>query len=88
MIFDVASILAYIAGLVLLLVFCRIFIKPIRFLLKLLLNGILGGLILAALNFVGGFAGLTVIINPFSSLMAGLLGVPGVLTVVLLQYII
>lgn len=85
--FDMTSIMAYVTGLVLVFVFCRIFIKPIKWMIKLLINGILGGLILAAVNFVGGFAGITVIINPLSALISGLLGVPGVILVIILQYI-
>ena len=85
--FDTTSIFAYAAGLVLVFVFCRIFIKPIKWMLKLIINGILGGLILTAVNFVGGFAGISVIINPLSALLAGLLGVPGVVLVIILQYI-
>ncbi len=85
--FDTTSILAYSVGLLLLVIFCRIFIRPIKWVLKLLINGILGGLILAAVNFVGGFAGLTIIINPLSALLSGLLGVPGIILVVILQYI-
>lgn len=86
--FDITSILAYAASLLLLFVFCRIFIKPIKWMLKLLINGILGGLILAAVNFAGGFAGITVIINPLSSILSGLLGVPGVILVIILQYLL
>lgn len=86
--FDITSILAYMAGLVMVFVFCRIFIKPIRWMLKLIINGILGGLILAAVNFAGGFAGITVIINPLSALISGLLGVPGVILVIILQYLL
>lgn len=88
MIYDVGSILAYVAGLVIIFIFCRIFIKPIRWLVRLLINSIFGGLILAAVNFVGGFAGITIIINPITSILAGLLGVPGVILVIILQYII
>ncbi len=88
MIYDVGSILAYVAGLVIIFIFCRIFIKPIRWLVRLLINSILGGLILAAVNFVGGFAGITIIINPITSMLAGLLGVPGIILVIILQYII
>lgn len=88
MIFDGTSIFAYAAGLVLVLALCRIFIKPIKWLVKLAINGILGGLILAAVNLVGGFAGFTVIISPLSALIAGVLGVPGVLLVILLQYLL
>ena len=80
MIFDTMSILAYAVGLVL--------IKPIKWLAKFVINGVLGGLILAAVNFVGGFAGMYVIINPLTSLISGFLGVPGVLLVIVLQYIL
>ncbi len=88
MIYDIKTILAYAIGLVITFIFCRIFIKPIKWLFKLLLNGVFGGLILAAVNFVGGFAGVTVIINPLSALIAGLLGVPGVILVILIQYLL
>lgn len=88
MFFDDSAAIAYAMGLVIIFILCRIFAKPLRWLLKLMLNGIIGGLILAAVNFVGGFAGVSIIINPFSALLAGLLGVPGVILVVLLQYIL
>lgn len=87
MIFDGNSVLAYALGLVVIFVACRIFARPLKWLLKLLLNGVLGGLILAAVNFVGGFAGVQVIINPLSSFIAGILGVPGVILVILMQYL-
>ncbi len=88
MIINGASAIAYALGLVIIFILCRIFAKPLRWVMKIILNGIIGGLILAAVNFVGGFAGVSVIINPFSALLAGLLGVPGVILVVLLQYIL
>ncbi|MBR5614847.1 MAG: pro-sigmaK processing inhibitor BofA family protein [Clostridia bacterium] len=88
MIFDSASVIAYSFGLVVLFFLCRIFAKPIKWLLKLIINGVLGGLILAAVNFVGGFAGIFIAINPLTALIAGLLGVPGVILVILLQYIL
>ena len=88
MVFDGSAAIAYALGLVIIFILCRIFAKPLRWVMKIILNGIIGGLILAAVNFVGGFAGVSVIINPFSALLAGLLGVPGVILVVLLQYIL
>ncbi len=87
MMFDSSSIFAYAIGLVLIFVLCRIFIKPIKWMLRLLVNAAIGGLFLAAVNFAGGFAGITVVISPLSALLAGLLGVPGVLLVILLQYL-
>ena len=87
MIFAGSSVFAYAIGLILVFILCRIFVKPIKWAFKLLINTAIGGLILAIVNFVGGFAGITVVISPFSALLTGLLGVPGVLLVILLQYL-
>ncbi len=88
MLFDIASIFAYLIGIVILLIICRLFIRPLKWLLKLAFNSILGGLILASVNFVGGFAGIYVTIGPLSAIIAGLLGIPGVLLVILLEYLL
>lgn len=88
MAFDTTSILAYSAGLLITVVFFRLFFRPVKWLLKALLNGIVGGLILAAINLVGGFAGLTVIITPLSALLAGFLGIPGIALIMILQNIL
>ena len=87
MMFTGNSILAYAIGLVLVFILCRIFIRPIKWAFKLLINTAIGGFILAIVNLVGGFAGITVVIGPFSALLTGLLGVPGVLLVIFLQYL-
>lgn len=88
MIFDTMSIIAYVVGLILLYVCCWIFIKPLKWLLRLMLNGILGGLILAAVNFIGSFAGIHITINPLTALITGLLGVPGVVLIIILQFVL
>lgn len=88
MVFDTMSIIAYVVGLILIYVCCWIFIRPLKWLFKLLFNGVLGGLILVAINFIGGFAGLHITINPLSALITGLLGVPGVVLIIILQFIL
>ena len=88
MIFDTGSILAYCFGLVLIYIICRIFVKPLKWFLKLAVNCILGGLVLVAMNFVGGFAGMHIMVNPLTSLIAGILGVPGVALIIILQYVL
>lgn len=88
MVFDTMSILAYALGLLFLYIFCRIFIKPIKWLVKCLANGIIGSIFLSIVNFVGGFAGVFVIINPLTSLLSGFLGIPGVIMVALVQYLL
>jgi len=88
MVFDTMSIFAYAVGLIFIYILLRIFIKPIKWLLKCLWGGLLGGLVLSLVNLVGGFAGVFVTVNPLTALISGFLGVPGVVMVILLQYIL
>ena len=88
MIFDSMSILAYCLGLVLIYIICRVFSKPLKWFLKLAVSGLMGGFILAAVNLVGGFAGMSISINPLSALITGVLGIPGIALIIILQYIL
>ena len=88
MFFDTMSIFAYVTGIILLYFFCWLFINPLKWFLKLVLNTALGGLILVAINFFGSVNGLYIPITPLSSLITGLLGVPGVAMLVILQFIL
>jgi len=81
-------ILGYIAGLVALYVLGWLLLVPLRFLLRLLLNCVLGGVALLALNLLGGGIGLHVSLNPLTALFAGLLGIPGVATLLLLEVLL
>lgn len=80
--FDFTSIAAYISGLILILVFGRIFIRPIKWLIRLILNGLLGGFVLVLLKFIG----FPIAANPLSCLFIALLGFPGIILVILLQF--
>ena len=67
---------------------CKLLAVPLRILWRLLLNAILGALLLLVVNFFGGLFGLALPITPFSSLVAGVFGVPGVIVLFLLQYLL
>lgn len=86
--FDFMSIMAYVFGLILIYILCWVFIRPLKWVFKLIINGILGGLILAAINMFGGLLGMSIVINPVTSLITGILGIPGVALILLLQWIL
>lgn len=88
MVFDTASILAYIAGLVVIILVCWLFLRPAKWLGKLLANGIFGGIMIFLVNMCGGFAGIEIAINPVTAAAAGILGVPGVLLIAALQWLL
>lgn len=78
----------YGAGLGALYLFGRIFAMPIKWILRLLANALLGGAVLIAINVVGGPLGFHIGINPVTALVVGLLGLPGVLLLLLLSLLL
>ncbi len=81
------SILAFVVGLLALFVIARLLVVPMRIISKLIVNGIVGGLTLLLVNLVGGIVGLSIAITPLSAVIAGFFGFPGVIFLLLLQYI-
>lgn len=81
-------ILAYAIGLVLLYIIGWLLLVPLKWILKFIFNGIIGGIVLWLLNLAGGLIGITVTINPITALTVGFLGIPGIILVLILQYIL
>lgn len=81
-------IIAYIAGLVVLLALGYLLLTPVKLLVKFIANGLLGGAMLWVLNVLGSAIPIFIAINPITALVAGLLGVPGVALMLLLQVIL
>ncbi|QEK13702.1 pro-sigmaK processing inhibitor BofA [Crassaminicella thermophila] len=82
---ELNIILAYAFGLILLYIIGYILLIPIKWIIKFIYNGIVGGVMLLVINFLGGFFGIHIAINPITALLAGLLGVPGVVLMLVLQ---
>lgn len=63
-------------------------IKLLKWPLKILINGILGIILLYITNIVGSYIGFVLPINAISALIAGFLGIPGIIFLVLFQFFI
>ena len=85
---SLGTVLAYLAGLVLLYILGLLLVIPIRLVIKLLVNGIIGGVILFLFNLVGSIFGFTIAINPLNAIIVGFLGVPGVILILVLQVLL
>ena len=79
------SIVGYILGILIVCVVSGIFLKPIKFVLKLVLNSAVGMGIIALINLLGSGIGVHIGINPVTAVLVGLLGVPGVILILVLQ---
>lgn len=84
----IPNILAFLFGLVLLYIIGLILVIPIKVIFKLIVNGIIGGVILFLFNLIGRLFGLAIAINPLNAIIVGLLGVPGVVLLLILQVIL
>ena len=63
-------------------------IKLLKWPLKILINGILGIILLYIANIVGSYIGFVLPITAISALIAGFLGIPGIIFLVLFQFFI
>lgn len=59
--------------------------RPLSFVLKIALRGVAGLAFLAVFNLAAGWLGLSLPLNPITGLACGLLGAPGLATLLLLQ---
>lgn len=85
---GLSTIVYYGIGLLLLYILGIILVWPLKKILKLIANGVLGGITLLLFNFIGGVFGLNIIINPLNAIIVGFLGVPGVILLLILQIIL
>lgn len=70
-----------IIGLALLYLIIKLFKWP----LKILINGIIGVALLYLTNYIGSNFGLYIAINPITALIAGFLGIPGIIFLIAFQ---
>lgn len=84
----VSSLLLILVAIGLIALFIRLFRRPLRFVLKILLNGVMGFVALFFFNILGGFIGLRLGLNWLNAIVVGVLGLPGVVLLLLIQYLL
>ena len=85
---NLNSILLYIICLIGIIIIGKIFIVPIKFIMKLLINSILGAILLYIVNIIGTACGFHIGINTATVLIVGILGIPGVILLILFSIFI
>lgn len=76
---------AYVVGILLVLIVGRLLVFPIKIVFRLVYNGIIGGITLWLVNFVGAYFGFHLPLTVWTALLVGFLGVPGVALLVIWQ---
>ena len=72
-------------GALLLWLIFKIFATPIKWALKLLINALLGFVVLFIFNYLGSFIGLNITVGWLSAIVAGVLGIPGIILLLLIE---
>ena len=82
---DLGVVLAYAVGIILLIIFGRLLLAPLKVVLKLILNSLLGAAAILLVNWAGSLIGFHIALNIYTAFIVGTLGIPGFLLLVILK---
>lgn len=85
---DTKIILSALLLLILIFAVVRIMHKPIQWTLKLVVNCAIGLVAIMIVNYLGSFMGIHLPVNPISVLSVGVLGLPGMLLLVCMNFLL
>ena len=77
-----------VVGVLLLVLLFKLFRTTLKWALKLLFNALIGFAALLLLNYVGAPLGISLNLNWFNAIVSGVLGVPGVILLLLIKYLL
>ena len=81
-------IMAALFLLVILYIVAQVFLKPVKLLWKLILNSAIRLVLLLVVNFGGTYFDFSLPINPITVLVAGFLGLPGIILLICFQLLL
>lgn len=80
---EMSVFLTFGGTLILLFLLGKTLLIPVKFVLKMAVNSLIGGIILVVLNALGSTVGLMIPLNLVNAVTVGILGVPGVIMLIL-----
>lgn len=69
-------------------IFGKMLILPIKMIIKLILNSLLGGLVITVINWIGMAFNMHIGLNLFTAIFVGILGIPGAILLVIFKLIL
>ena len=85
---DLTMILPILIGVAVLFIVLKLLALPMKIIIKLVINGLVGGLVIFIVNLIGANFGFMIDLTWITALIVGFLGVPGVVIVTILQFIL
>ena len=84
---NISSVIAAVAVILAVWLLIKILSLPVRFIIKLLINALVGFVSLLIVNFFGGLLGFSLEIDLINCLVCGVFGIPGIIVLVILSLI-
>lgn len=81
---ELSVFLTFGGALILIFLLGKALLVPLKVLLRLLVNSILGGALIIIINYIGAHFGIMIPINAVNAVTVGVLGIPGVVMLLLL----
>ena len=82
------NLIAFLACICFLFLFGRIFVVPLKKILKLVLNSLIGGATIFFINLIGASINFHIGLNIFTSVLIGILGLPGAIFLIIIKLLI
>lgn len=82
------NVLIVISCICIMFIIGRLFIVPIKWILKLIFNSILGGGLIWIVNLTCGVWGFHIGLNIYTSIFVGILGIPGAIFLIIVKLLI
>lgn len=73
---DFNAIITFLACICVLFILGKIFMFPVKFIFKIIINSVLGGLLIFLINLVGSSFDFHIGLNLFTAVFVGILGIP------------
>ena len=82
------TVLLLALAVIVVIVLIRVISAPIKLIFKLLINTVIGFAVLYLVNLIGQNFGITIEMNLLHAVIVGIFGIPGVIVLILLQFIL
>ena len=82
------NVLTFLICICLIFIFGKFLVIPLKCIIKIIINSFLGAVLLWLVNLVGGYFNFVIGINIWTSLIAGFLGMPGVICIIIVKVLL
>ena len=82
------TIIIFLGCIIGIILFGKLLILPIKLIIKLILNSLLGGLTITIINWIGIAFNLHIGLNIFTAMFVGILGIPGAILLLIFKFIL